>query len=165
MTVTVKKKIKRHKKKSPSNPNGANQFILDPRQNAFWDAYIDPKSKTFSNAYQSAIAVGYEENYAKTITATEWFIEKVRSINLLPRAEKVLEETLMLSHIHKNKINLDVLQVKLKTAQFIATTKGKDQGYTTKSEVDLTSKGKRLPAAQIVGMEIIREPRNNEDPV
>lgn len=42
-----------------SNPNGSNQYNIDPRQRYMWGLYVDPKSETFGNAYQSAIGVGY----------------------------------------------------------------------------------------------------------
>ena len=51
-----------------SNPNKANQHKPDPRQQLFLAKYKDPKSKTFGNAYQSAVAVGYTEDYASSIT-------------------------------------------------------------------------------------------------
>lgn len=156
MTVTKKKK---RKSTSKSNPNGANQYMLDPRRLLFWQLYLDPSSETFSNALQTALKVGYEESSAAQITVTDWFLEKLRSMNLLNKAEKVLEDALELKHFDsKGKFHLDRLQTKLATAKFIASTKGKDEGYSTKSEVDVTSKGKRLAPAQVImGMEIIRE--------
>jgi hypothetical protein len=51
------------------NPNKANQYRPDPRQSLFLSYYLDPKSKTFSNALQSALKAGYEQEYAESITA------------------------------------------------------------------------------------------------
>lgn len=79
---------------NPSNPNGANQYLLDPRQRKCWQAYINPNSKTFGNATQSAIAAGYEPDYADQITTVDWFKGKVRRLNMLGKAEKVLEDML-----------------------------------------------------------------------
>lgn len=45
----------------------ANQHVTDPRQAAFKAAYYDPGSRTYSNAYQSALAVGYSESTAKDL--------------------------------------------------------------------------------------------------
>lgn len=45
----------------------ANQHIADPRQAAFKAAYYDPESRTYSNAFRSALAVGYTEATAKDI--------------------------------------------------------------------------------------------------
>ena len=96
----------------PSNPNGANQYLLDPRQKKCWEGYVNPTSPTFANAKQSAIAAGYEEEYANQITVAEWFVGKVRRMNLLGKAENVLEEMLdmpvtVLDHDAGSKSNFD----------------------------------------------------------
>lgn len=46
-----------------------NQWRGTPQQEKFLSVYLDPKSDTFANAYTSALAVGYEESYAKIIAA------------------------------------------------------------------------------------------------
>jgi hypothetical protein len=119
-----------------TNPNGSNQYKLDPRQKMCWDLYIDPKSDTFGNAYQSAIKVGYEESYARTITDTEWFCEKVRRLQMLNKAERNLNNIMDLPLDDKANVVLDA-------SKFIAKTLGKDVGYTERNE--LTAKdGKDL---------------------
>lgn len=128
------------------NPNGANQFLLDPRQKLCWEYYVNPKSETFGNALQSAIKAGYEEDYAAQITVTEWFKEKVRRLNLLGKAEKVLDETLDLPKQidEKGKIDSSLQKVKLDAAKFVASTQGKSEGYSTKQEIDHTSGGEKI---------------------
>lgn len=42
---------------------------LDPQKEAFLDKYYNPASDTFANVYQSALAVGYSESYAKHMKA------------------------------------------------------------------------------------------------
>ena len=118
-----------------SNPNGSNQYNLDPRQKLCWEFYTNPKGETFGNALQSALKAGYEENYAKTITVTEWFLEKVRRMNLLGKAEKVLEETLDMNTTNEEgKIDSGLHRIKQDTAKFIASTQGKNEGYSTRVE-------------------------------
>lgn len=39
------------------------------KQNKFIEAYLNPISKTFGNAYQSAVEAGFSKNYARVITA------------------------------------------------------------------------------------------------
>ena len=127
---------------NPSNPNGSNQYALDPRQKLCWEYYISPKSETFGNAYQSSIKAGYEESYATQITVTQWFIDKVRRLNMLTKAEKVLEETLdmnvsittIVNEIEVIKIDPALAKIKQDTAKFIAERVGKDF-YSTRSEV------------------------------
>lgn len=142
---------------NPSNPNGANQFFLDPRQKLCWDFYVNPKSETFGNARQSAIRAGYEEKYANQITVSYWFVAKVRRLNLLGKAEKVLEDMLTMPVVVVDKFNQPkedddgfdedgerelvvktepaLIKIKQDTAKFIAERQGKDEGYSTRSEV------------------------------
>ena len=47
----------------------ANQWVSNPRQEAFLEAYHDPSSDTFGNVYRSAIKVGYSESYARQLTS------------------------------------------------------------------------------------------------
>jgi hypothetical protein len=143
------------------NPNGANQYQLDPRQLKCWEYYVDPKSETFGNAYQSALKAGYEEATAAQITSFDWFVEKRRRLNLLSKSEKVLEETLETPHIVPlismfgpvidketnqpyQKVEPSILKIKQDTAKFIASTQGKNEGYSQRTEVTGPN-GKELP--------------------
>lgn len=136
-----------------TNPNGANQFRADPRQELFLSYYFNPKSATFSNAVQSAIKAGYTEEYANSITRTdnEWFAEAVRDNNRLQKAEKVLDEMLEMpvqtielprgndrdedeepeSYLVTNPA---LVKIKQDTAKFIAERMGKHK-YSTRNEV------------------------------
>ena len=122
-------------KNKPSNPNNANQYQLDPRQKLCWENYINPKSETFGNAYQSAMKAGYEEGTAAQITTVDWFIEKRRRLNMLSKAEKVLDETLELDTLDEKGIhNPSLLKIKQDSAKFVAERIGKDEGYSTRTE-------------------------------
>ena len=64
---------------------------LTPRQLNYLTYLNDPKSETFSIAYQSAIKAGYSEEYAKVLSAREleWMSEDVsRRKRILNKAEK-----------------------------------------------------------------------------
>lgn len=126
-----------------SNPNNANQYVLDPRQKLCWDLYVNPKSKYFGNAYQAAQYVGYEESYAATITTQDWFKEKVRRLNMLSKSEKVLDEMLEMT-VEQVKVvgesevvvvDPSLVKIKQDTAKFLAERLGKDEGYSTRSEL------------------------------
>ena len=127
---------------NPSNPYGSNQYSMDPRQKLCWEYYISPKSETFGNAFASAIKAGYEESYARTITDSDWFRDKVRRLNMLQKAEKVLEETLdmnvttstIVDEVEVVKIDPALAKIKQDTAKFIAERVGKEY-YSTRSEV------------------------------
>jgi len=119
-----------------SNPNGANQYTMDVRQKLCWDLYVNPKSETFGNAYQSAQKAGYEESYAAIITTTNWFLEKLRRLNMLSKAEKALDETLSYNPVNKEgKIDPAIGRLRLDAAKHITSTLGKDEGYSTRQEV------------------------------
>jgi hypothetical protein len=134
-----------------SNPNGANQYLLDPRQKKCWELYINPKSKTFGNAMQSALEAGYEPATANQITTFDWFIGKRRRLNMLEKAEKVLEKALdYKTEEDDGKIKVDLLRVQTDVAKTVVTTLGKNEGYSTRNEVT----GKDGEAIQLEGVEI-----------
>jgi hypothetical protein len=133
-----------------TNPYGANQYLLDPRQKYCWDSYIDPRSDTFSNALKSAVKAGYSESTASHITREMWFVEKTRRLGFLSKSEQILEDILGMPIITtewqgsgKEKVEVmvtDVSIIKLKqdTAKFICERLGKNEGYTTKQELQHT---------------------------
>lgn len=127
-----------------TNPNGANQYQTDPRQALLIELYMNPESDTFSNAYQSAMKVGYEESYAAQITTRPWFQEKVRTFSLLQKAEKVLDETLEMDvkntgSTQKGDVftytDSGIVRAKTDVAKFIAETVGKKK-YSKKSPLE-----------------------------
>lgn len=108
---------------------------LDPRQRLCWNNYIDQKSPTFSNALRSAIAAGYSDGYATTITNQVWWKDKKRRTHLLGKAEKVMDKILDLTaEDEQGKIKADVLRVQADTAKHITKTLGKDEGYSERIE-------------------------------
>lgn len=73
-----------------------NKITLDERQTKFLGFYLDPKSKTFSNALQSALKAGFEQEYAENITSLmpNWLSESIGKGYLINKAEKNLKEFL-----------------------------------------------------------------------
>lgn len=122
-------------KKKKTNPNGANQYRLDPRQKLAWEYYIDPTSETFANATQSGIKAGFTPEYANDLTSAQWFCDRLWILNSVSESEKVFQETLNANHLDdKGKIDVGVLRIKTDIAKFLASTKGKDEGYSTRQE-------------------------------
>jgi hypothetical protein len=74
----------------------ANQWIADPRQEKFLSAYLDPKSDTWSNALQSALKAGYEQEYAENIThlMPNWLSEAIGDNALIAKALVNLQDAL-----------------------------------------------------------------------
>ena len=122
---------------SVTNPNGANQYQLDPRQKLCWDYYIDPSGETFANATQSGIKAGYTPEYSNDITSADWFCDKLWELNSVNKSVKVFKEVFEASHIDSDsgRIDSSVLRIKADIAKFLASTKGKDDGYSTRHEV------------------------------
>lgn len=133
-------------------PETESNHLLNPQQKLAWDSYITPKSKTFGNAYQSAMHAKYTEGYAAQITTKAWWLEKMRRIRLLGKAEKVLEEMLDMPvdvlnegiKIHKNgtlervpfvENSPALVKIKQDTSKFVAERLGKDEGYSSRSEI------------------------------
>lgn len=119
-----------------TNPNGANQYQLDPRQKLCWDFYVNPTSETFGNGTQSAIKAKYTPDYADQITTVDWFKGKVRRLNMLSKGEKVLDETLdYIAVDDKGKVDAGIARIKLDAAKVVVTTLGKEEGYSTRTEL------------------------------
>lgn len=76
-----------------TNPNKANQYRPDPRQQLFLVNYINPKSKTFGNCYRSALKAGYADEYATTLTGKmpTWLAENVKDNGRVAKAEENLD--------------------------------------------------------------------------
>lgn len=114
----------------------ANQYQPDPRQQLFLAAYLDPKSDTFSNAYRSALKVGYEEEYAKVILNKDldWLSESVRDHNRLKRAENRLDQIIDLEPVDdEGKIDNSLIGNQIKAISIVTKTSKK---YSDKQEVE-----------------------------
>ena len=69
---------------------------LTPQQQAFLTHYLNPKSETWGNAYQSALKAGYSKEYSEVITSKglTWLSEYVGDDKLLRKALTNLNEFL-----------------------------------------------------------------------
>lgn len=143
------KKVKVSKDYNPdvkTNKWGANQYREDPRQRLCWDYYINPKSKTFGNASQSAYAAGYSLKSGKAVSAEPWFRKKCERGNRINKAEKVLDEILEMSTKNTRIVgtgdNVDyvevedaqLLRIKQDTAKFFLE-RLKKKHYSLRTEV------------------------------
>jgi hypothetical protein len=107
-----------------------NQYKADPRQIDFLRFYLDPDSKTYSNALQSALKAGYEQEYAESITSImpDWLSESIGEKNrLVEKAKKKLDIFL---DSEDEKIAQD-------TTKFVLKTIGKNEGFTEKIENEI----------------------------
>jgi len=79
-----------------TNPNGANQHKPDPRQTLFLKYYLDKKSETFSDCYNSAIKAKFSEKYAKVLVAQmpTWLSDTLKTEDIVEQAENNLRSFL-----------------------------------------------------------------------
>lgn len=130
------------------NPNGANGTTSDPREQVCWDFYVESINNGMANGYQSAIKAGYGEAHALHITLQEWFIErssKLRRKDMLSDAEKLLQKTINFNNVDKfGNVKTDLLRIQADVSKFVASTQGKNEGYSTRTELT-GANGKDLP--------------------
>lgn len=118
----------------------ADEPQFDLRRIKCWDIYVDPKSATFGNAKQSALAAGYSEGHANLITTERWFKEKVLRIRMSSKAERNLDEFLDLpSKTQAMGAFGPLFETKAEKR------KGKDGKVKTVQVPLLNKKGKRIP--------------------
>lgn len=143
-------------------------FPFDPRKEEAWKYYITKDSKTYGNAYLSAIKADYGTGYAKQITTQKWWLAKVRRSGLLEKAEKVLDEDLEMETVIDvigmfgpiidkktkkpfTKVDPDLRRIRQSAAGFVASRLGKNKGYSARTEV--TGKdGEKLPSPIYSGL-------------
>ena len=110
-----------------NNPNNANQWKPDPRQALFLEYYLDPKSETFSNCYQSSIKAGYSEEYAKVLVAQmpTWLSENLKDNEMLKTAENNLKDFLVMDTMNGKKKDIGLVKVKADISKFVSERIGK----------------------------------------
>ena len=117
-----------------------NQYKPDPRQALFLKHYLDPKSETYSNAYQSALKAGYVEEYAKVILSKDldWLSESVRTELMVTKAENNLKNILEMD-VLKDEVDTGKLKIKADVSKFVAERLAKDK-YSSKQVTEHTGK-------------------------
>lgn len=92
---------------------GQRKDRLDPKQIEFLKNYLNPKSKTFGNAVQSALKAGFTESYANNLMTLmpDWLSENMGDMEMVKKAERNLDEILELPTTKDNsrlKIKSDI---------------------------------------------------------
>ena len=104
------------KKGTITNPEGYNQYMINPKQDLFLSYYLDPKSETWGNALQSALKAGYSDEYAKNMTGQmpSWLSESIKDTSLLQTALNNLNEFLNNTDERVQNIRWDATKTVLK---------------------------------------------------
>lgn len=91
--------------KKKTNPNGANQYRADPRNQLFFSLYFDPENKeTFGNATKSGLKAGFTKTYSQNLLnrLPKWLLRKVEEYDAEIPDELVLEKHRAL--LNQNKV-------------------------------------------------------------
>jgi phage terminase small subunit len=119
--------------------SASNQHTPDDREQKCWDLYVKSIAKGTPNAKASALKAGYSEPHADNITLQGWFkgrVDKLRRTEMLSKAERNLDKALDESYKDEDgKIQSDVMRIVVDVSKTIATTLGKDEGYSSRSEI------------------------------
>lgn len=122
-----------------TNPNGANGTTSDPREQVMWDIYVSNLSKGIENAYKAAVEAGYSKDHAENITIQGWFKErkaKLRRKDMLSKAERNLDKVLDFEMMtDEGKVNTQVASLVIGVSTTVASTLGKEEGYSTRQEM------------------------------
>lgn len=120
-------------------PFTSNGTTSDPREQICWDIYVEKLLQGDDNAYQSAIEAKYGHDSARNITTRNWFKErlgKLRRKDMLSKAERNLDKVLDTSYVNEEgKISSDVMRIVVDVSKTVVTTLGKDDGYSSRSEL------------------------------
>jgi phage terminase small subunit len=141
-----------------TNPHGANLNQEDPREQIFWDLFVQATIKGKPNAYACAVEAGYSKSHAENITLQEWFKErhrKLKSVERVDKAEEFFDEIQAMDiRDGKDEINPHLLRAKVDINKYLTSTQGKSRGYTPKTEIDHTTGGDKITAIGALIQEI-----------
>ena len=119
----------------------------DDRQDVAWELYVKSWKAGKPNAKQAGLDAGYALNTAINLNNLTWFKkkkDKLRRSTMMSKAERNLNRILSLDYstmklkndgTEEEVIDKDILRVVADISKSIVTTLGKDEGYSTKTEV------------------------------
>ena len=134
----------------------------DPRQQICWDLYVKGWKEGKPSAKAAGLAAGYAYNTAINISNFKWFKDKkakLRRSVMMSKAERNLSRILDIDYsvmrlveVGKDDegkpimdqvevIDKDLVRVVADVSKTIVTTLGKEEGYSTKTEVEGKMKG------------------------
>lgn len=80
----------------------ANQWQATEQQLQWLEAYMNPRSDTYANAYESAIQAGYSHHYARQIMSNSLALQWVQSAKSIMRSMNTAHLTSQLEEIINN---------------------------------------------------------------
>lgn len=128
------------------NKNQSNE-----RREKCWELYIKSVRDGNPNAKQAAIQAGFSENTAINVRKLKWFKDrqdKLRRSKMMTNAEKNIARLLNLGFTKIRKLedggeeevfDAEKARIVADMSKLIVTTLGKDDGWSTKSELKVTA--------------------------
>jgi hypothetical protein len=158
---------------APENPYKASKNNPDPRQAICWEIFLKGWMSGEQNAAESARQAGYSETTAANITNQLWFKEKfikLKRKDMLSKAERNLDRILDIDYSKLDEVTGEITGIDIDKAKLVAdiskmmaTTLGKDEGYSTKSTVDQKVSGqvniKAVNYADMATDQLIEQPK------
>lgn len=80
-----------------------NQWQANERQLRWLEAYMNPRSKTYANAYESALEAGFSHHYARQIMSNSLALQWVQSAKSIMRSMNTEHLRSQLEDIANNK--------------------------------------------------------------
>lgn len=122
------------------------------------------------NAKQAALTAGYSETTAANITNLGWFKEKFQRLkrkDFLSKAERNLEKFLDLDYsklddLGNEVVDIDKARLVADMTKLTVTTLGKDEGYSSKSQIDQKVSGEVQIKAVSYADAVIEAPKHVE---
>lgn len=120
---------------------------LDPRQLLAWEYYVKSWQMGRPNAKQAGLDAGYMPNTAQNLNNFKWFKDRKDKLfkhKMKSKAERNLMRILNMDYSkikilpdgrEITEVDVDKLRIQADVSKMILTTLGKDDGYSTKTEI------------------------------
>lgn len=148
-----------------THPSLRNQNQSNERREKCWNLYLKSVREGNPNGRQAARDAGFSENTAINIGNMAWFKErkdKLRRSKMMNNAERNIARILNMGYTElktledgttKEVTDKDVLRIVADMSKTIVTTLGKDLGYSSKTEVKVTSLP--MPILELDAIEVL----------
>lgn len=156
-------------------PQIRNKNQSNDRRNLCWEYYMKTVRDGNPNARQSALKAGFSENTALNIGNIKWFKDKkdkLRRSKMMTNAERNIARMLNLGFTRLKKLDdgsteevfdAEKARIVADMSKLIVTTLGKDEGWSTKTEVKVSALPS--PILELDAIDVIPKLEEPNDPV
>jgi hypothetical protein len=126
----------------------ANRFQEDPRQDLFWNYYMEGILNKQPSIRKAGIKAGYSEASSGRISQTLWFKNKKKALkkgSMYRNAVQNLDDVMKIKYIgtkfnketgeDEEEINIDRAKLVIDVSKAVVKSLGKDDGWSERSEV------------------------------